>query len=213
MTWELFYLVCCVVGLVLCAVSVLGGAGHGSAGHIHMGGHLPTAHVGGHLPHAHVASPRLGTHAAHASSTASSPNQTVSPINGFTLTAFLCWFGGAGYLLRTQTSFVVSVSLLLATVSGIAGGALIFWFLSSVLLPHERALSAEETEIVGVVGRLSGPLGAASTGELLYSQLGARRSAPARSEDGSAIDRNAEVIVLRYERGIAYVRLWEDLAP
>jgi hypothetical protein len=36
------------------------------------------------------------------------------------------------------------------------------------------------------------------------------RSAPARSEDGTAIARQEEVFVVRYERGIAYVRRWED---
>jgi hypothetical protein len=33
----------------------------------------------------------------------------------------------------------------------------------------------------------------------------------ARSEDGTEIQRGAEVIVTRYENGIAYVRRWEEL--
>ena len=96
-------------------------------------------------------------------------------------------------------------------ISGLAGGALIFWFLASVLLPHERALTAEETEITGVVARVTGPLHRDGTGEIIYTQLGARRSAPARSEDGTTIERGSEVVVLRYERGIAYVRPWSDM--
>jgi hypothetical protein len=63
------------------------------------------------------------------------------------------------------------------------------------------------------VGRVTGPLHADATGEIIYTQLGARRSVPARSEDGASIDRDAEVVVLRYERGIAYVRPWRDLEP
>jgi hypothetical protein len=47
---------------------------------------------------------------------------------------------------------------------------------------------------------------------MLYSQNGARWSAVVRSEDGSAIDRGAEVIVMRRAKGIAYVRRWDEFA-
>ncbi len=50
------------------------------------------------------------------------------------------------------------------------------------------------------------------TGELIYSQAGTRRVCGARSEDGSAILRGTEVVVTRYERGIAYVRPWSEIA-
>jgi hypothetical protein len=183
MTWEMFYLICFILGLVLCALSLFTG------GHMH-GGHFHFGHT--HLGHHHVST-------------------GVSPINGFTITAFLCWFGGVGYLLRTHSGLFAPLVLLLSSLSGIAGGALIFWFIASVLLPRERVLTAEETQITGVVGRLTSPLTPGGTGEIIYTQLGARRSAPARSEDGKTIDRGSEVVVLRYERGIAYVRAWHDL--
>src|SRR5271168_427975 len=194
MTWQLFYLVCFILGLLLCVISLFTG-GHTHGGHFHFPGHTPL-----HLPHG----AKIGhTHASNG----------VSPINGFTITAFLCWFGGVGYLLRTHSTFLAPVVLLLSTLSGIAGGALIFWFLAAVLLPRERALTAEETEVTGVVGTVTGPVSPDRTGEIIYTQLGARRSVPARSEDGTTIERGSEVVVLRYERGIAYVRAWHDLDP
>ena len=196
MTWELFYLVCFALGLVLCVLAAFTGGGHIHSGPIHLGGHV------------HLHAPRVGSTHAHTSTGASSG---ISPVNAFTLTAFLCWFGGTGYLLRTHSIFFAPLILLIATLSGLAGAGVIFWFLASVLLPRDRALTAEETEITGVVGRVTDPLAPGRTGEILYSQLGARRSAPARSEDGSPIDRGSEVIVLRYERGVAYVRPWQDL--
>ena len=55
------------------------------------------------------------------------------------------------------------------------------------------------------------PIRAGGTGEIVYQQLGATRSAIARSEDGEAIAKKEEVYVIRYEKGIAYVRRWEDL--
>lgn len=193
MTWELFYLVCFALGLALCLASVFTGGHHA---HVHLGGHT------------HLATPRVGpAHPAHAAA-----GHGLSRVNGFTLTAFLCWFGGAGYLLRTHGSFAFLLVLLLATLSGLAGAGIISWFLGSVLLSHERPLTAEETATTGVLGRVSGPLRPGATGEILFTQLGARRSAPARSDDGTPIPRDAEVIVLRYERGIAYVRRWDEFA-
>ena len=34
---------------------------------------------------------------------------------------------------------------------------------------------------------------------------------PARSENGNALEKGAEIMVTRYDRGIAYVRLWEEM--
>ena len=67
-------------------------------------------------------------------------------------------------------------------------------------------------EMTGVVARVSGTIRVGGTGEILFSQTGARRSAPARSEDSSTIERGTEVVVMRYEHGIAYVRRWDELA-
>ena len=45
--------------------------------------------------------------------------------------------------------------VLLAAICGLAGGAIIFMFLTKVLMPHERELTADETDVVGAVGRVS----------------------------------------------------------
>jgi hypothetical protein len=45
---------------------------------------------------------------------------------------------------------------------------------------------------------------------MIFSQEGARRATAIRAENGGEISRGAEVIVTRYEKGIAYVRPWED---
>jgi membrane-bound ClpP family serine protease len=136
---------------------------------------------------------------------------TVPWWNAFSIMVFLCWFGAAGYLLTHHGRFVAGVVLLLSVLCGVAGGAIVFLFLTKVLLPHERELTADETAVVGVVGRVSSPIRPSGTGEIVYEQLGARHSAPARSQDGIPIQKLEEVFVVRYEKGIAYVRRWEDL--
>jgi membrane protein implicated in regulation of membrane protease activity len=100
----------------------------------------------------------------------------------------------------------------LATLSGVIGAMFIWSLLFKVLLPRERVLTAEDTEMTGVLAEVSDSIrSGGGVGEILYVQTGARRSAAARSEDGRGIDRGTEVVVMRYERGIAYVRPWEEL--
>ena len=202
MNWETFYLICFLVGLLLSAVSLLGGMGRFSA-HMHMphAAHVP------HLPHA--------AHLGHGTATgrvggSARGTGTVPWWNAFSIMIFLCWFGAAGYLLTRHGSLVGLVVLLVALACGLAGGAVVFLFLAKVMLPHEHELSADETEVVGAVGRVSCVIRPGGTGEIVYEQLGARCSAPARSEDGSSIEKNEEVFVERYEKGIAYVRRWEE---
>ena len=124
--------------------------------------------------------------------------------------AFLCWFGGTGYLMHEANIFSLSLVLLFSAVSGLAGSSLVFWFLVKVLMPGERTLEAEDTEIVGMVGHLSTLLPGRGFGEMLYAQNGARRCATVKSDDGVPMERGTEVVVMRYERGVAYVQRWEE---
>ncbi|MCU1251682.1 MAG: hypothetical protein JWQ49_4711 [Edaphobacter sp.] len=191
MTMDTFYLVCFGVGLVLSLVSVLGGFAHLHLGHLHIG-HSALAHHG------------TGAHG--------SASRGISAVNGFTFTAFLCWFGGAGYLLHRYSIFVAPLVLLLSVVSGVFGAALLWAILFKVLIPRERVLSTEDTEMTGVLAKVSDSIRSSDgIGEILFVQTGARRSSAARSDDGRSIERGTEVVVIRYERGIAYVRPWAEL--
>ena len=49
--------------------------------------------------------------------------------------------------------------------------------------------------MTGVLARVSSPIHEGGTGEIAYSQGGARRAALARSEAGGAIARDIEVVV------------------
>lgn len=185
-----FFLICFVLGLVMALLAVFAGFGHVHLGHIHFG-------------HAHI-------HAKTPGHTASS--SATSLINGFTLPAFLCWFGGAGYLLHQYTGFYALPVVLLATGSGLFGSALIYMALFKFLVPRERVLLPEDTRMDGMLAQVSDEIRAeGGIGEILFSQGGARRSAAARSESGAAIARGTEVVVLQYIRGVAYVSPLNEL--
>ncbi|HUA19778.1 MAG TPA: hypothetical protein VMB25_13605 [Bryobacteraceae bacterium] len=189
MSWETFYLLCFLVGFFLSLFSFLAGSTH--------------AH-----PHLHLA---RGMH-GHGPAGRGGKGSQSSPINFGTVAAFLAWFGGTGYLLSRFSSIWALLALGIAVVSGLAGAAAIFWFLFKVLLAHERDLDPADYEMAGVLGHVSSPVREGGTGEMIFSQNGVRRAASIRSESGVAIAKGVEVMVTRYEKGIAYVRPWEDVA-
>ncbi len=197
--WEGFYFACFVAGLLLSVVSLIGGMGYGSVAHGGWHIHLPHLAHGTHLPQGATHVPATGR-----------GSSSVPWWNAFSIMVFLCWFGAAGYLLTRYGTLIAGAVFLLAGLCGLAGGGIIFWFLAKVLLPHERELTAEETRVEGALGRVSAPIRGGGTGEIVYEQLGARRSSPARAEAGEPIANGTEVFVIRYEKGIAYVRRWES---
>jgi hypothetical protein len=165
--------------------------------------HGPVAHGDSGAGHAHAA-PQAEQHAVQ--------HATVSPFNPPSIAAFLAWFGGTGYLLTRFSALWVGSALLLAVLAGLIGGAIIFLFLTRILMSDQEYLDPADFEMVGVLGKLSVPIREGGTGELIYSQMGTRRVCGARSDEGGAIARGTEVVVTRYEKGIAYVRLWDEMA-
>jgi membrane protein implicated in regulation of membrane protease activity len=215
MTWADFYLICFAVGFCFSFFSfVFGGARTGRL-------HLP--HFHGHMGPTHV--PSIGVATAHGPGTAShapaasggtktqgNADGGVSPFNFVTLTAFLAWFGGAGYLLTRYSSLWVGFGLLVSVVFGLVGGSIVFFFLSRVLISDEENMDSADYEMVGVLGRVCSSIRENGTGEMIYTQMGTRRVCGARSDDGGAVAKGTEVVVSRYEKGIAYVRLWSDMS-
>ena len=190
MTWSDFYLICFLLGLGLSLLTLLTGISHL---------HLPHVHLHFHdLPHVHAPDGGQG--------------DGVPWLNFGTITAFLAWFGGTGYLLEHYYSVWFLSALGVAILSGLGGAAVVAWFMIKFLVSKEENLDPADYDMVGVLGKLSIPIRRGGTGEIIFTQEGVRRVSGARSEDGIAIAKGTEVVVTRYEKGIAYVRRWEDMA-
>ena len=195
MTWSDFYLVCFVVGFVLSLVAFLGV-------HVHFPFHFHThgavGHGSGHgAGHAHGGAAKAGG---------------VSPFNFVTFTLFLAWFGGTGFLLTRYSSVWFWAGLATAIAVGLLGAYTIYLFMAKVLMSPDAILDPADFRMEGVLGYLSNPIREGGTGELIYTQAGTRRTCGARSDEGVAIAKGTEVIVTRYEGGLAYVRTWEEMA-
>lgn len=194
MNWELFYLICFVVGFTFSVISFLGGALHS---HVHLPKHF---HFGHGVGHAHGAQGGVkgGAH--------------FSFINPLTLAAFLTWFGGAGYLLVHLRHIWVYAGLALASAAGMVAAGIVFLFVAKVLMANEEELDPLDYDMIGVLGHISSTIRSGGTGEIVFAQEGVRKPCAARSETGELLAKGEEVVVTRYERGVAYVRRWDELA-
>jgi membrane protein implicated in regulation of membrane protease activity len=152
-----------------------------------------------HFPHFHHGHGRVGGKGG------------ISPLNFGTIAAFMCWFGGTGYLLERHSNVLASLALFISVMSGFGGSAVIFWCLWK-LNAKEQPLDPADYDMIGVLGKVASPIRSGGTGEMIYSRAGSRRAAAARSEDGQEIPRDAEVVVTRFEKGIVYVRRWDELS-
>jgi len=188
MLWSDVYLFCFLVGATLSVFSFLAGA-------IHL--HLPfKLHFRFHVPHQHGASHGGGPH--------------ISWFNASTVMAFLAWFGGVGYLM-TMYSHVESFLIVgIATLAGLAAGWVVLRFLLKLVGPSDEPLREEDRRIVGALGTVSMTIRKDGTGEIIFPLGGGRRCSGARTEDGQPIEKGTEVVIERYEKGIAYVKRWEE---
>jgi membrane-bound ClpP family serine protease len=190
MNWPAIFLGCFVIGFVFSALSfALGAMG------VHFHTHAPFINHP-HVPHGPAVLDVEG----------------LSPFNFATALAFLAWFGGTGYLLTAQFGWVAVPALAVATVAGVAGAALVFWVMAHVLWSPNENMKIADTHIIGALGRVNQAIRAGGIGEIIYSNGGVRRSCGARSANGEAIEKGTEVVVTAYERGIASVRRYDDLA-
>jgi len=195
MTWSDFYLFCFLVGFSLSVLSFFAGAVHI---HLPVKWHLPFHFHGGH----HGA----GFHKGGVS------GSQISWLNASTIMAFLAWFGGTGYLLTRHSHFLALTSLAISTLAGALAGWVVFKFMVKLMHTADSPMSSEDRRVEGALGTLSMPIRENGTGEIIFSLGGARRCAGARSDDGRAIEKGAEVVIARYDRGIAYVKRWEEFS-
>jgi len=189
MNWEIFYLVCFVVGFAYTAFSFLSGTLNV---HLHLPNHFHFGHGGGHHGGGHGSS--------------------FGFFNPMTISVFLAWFGGTGYLLVHLRHIWVLAGLAFSTLAGLVGAGVVIVFATKYLLAYESNLDPMDYEMVGVLGKVSGSIRSRGTGEIIFEQEGARKACAARSEEGDEIRRGEEVVVTRFDQGVAYVRRWSELA-
>lgn len=195
---ETLYLVLFGTGAVLAVLSLASGFGHAQP----------------HLPHLHLP----GLHTPHAPAPALAPGASaggtgeLGMLNASTITAFVTWFGGAGYLASTVGALAGGLAFAVALLGGLAGASVVGYVTVRLLLPRQTPpLRPEDYRLEGTLARVIAPLGAGRTGEIGYVKRGVALRAVARCADETPLPAGAEVVVLGAERGIATVAPLERL--
>ena len=209
MTWSDFYLFCFIVGFALSLLSFVAGAVHL---HLPFRMHAPIhgAHHGGGFIKGVPSAAHGHTAAGTAKPGSSDGSGHVPWLNASTAMAFLAWFGGTGYILTRASHLVAVASLGIAALSGTAAGGLVFRFMAKLTRGNDSQLHDADYRLEGSVGTISIAIRQHGTGEVIFSLGGVRRSFGARCDDGAVIEKGTEVVIERYDRGIAYVRRWDE---
>ena len=186
---------CFAFGLLFTVVTfLLGGFGGTDA---HGAAHAPTSSLtGSHAP--------TGVHGPG--------TDHVSPFSLSTASAFLTWFGGAGYLLSRYSPLTAFAIALTALVCGIIGAAAFFSVIARYIVPRLTVLNPDDFRVQGAIARVTSTIQPGGIGEIVYTLGGTRHADGARSESGQPIERGTQVVILRIEKGIAYVEPWATFA-
>jgi membrane protein implicated in regulation of membrane protease activity len=179
------------------AVHNVHGSSHGSPPHA-PSGHDTTA-IPAHSASGAHSSPQP-SHTVHG--LGASLGWTLSWVSPLSIAAALVWFGGVGLL--TEGSIFSAVFAVLAAV---AAAAIVRSVMNAFLRASVAPLSLRGE---GAIGTVNATIPPGSTGEVIYTLEGLHRTAPARTQDGRMLPRGTEVVIIRREKGIAWV---EPLDP
>jgi membrane-bound ClpP family serine protease len=125
------------------------------------------------------------------------PDITVSPISPIMIASFITTFGGIGIISIQLFDVRAEMSLVFATVGGLAAAGFMYAFVSQFLVRSQGSTVVRRGELVGLQGEVTVPIGETTTGQVSYVTKSGRMKAMARSVDGSAIPRGRFVRIVR----------------
>lgn len=209
---SLVFIACFLFGLLFLVVAALLGSvsGHGGGHnigmhHVSVSGHV--GHVGdvgqAHAGHAHLIHPTTNQSGGHG-------NTVFAYLNPTSIVLFLLGFGFFGYVFHNNTTFALPLSIALAVAGGLIIAGLLLALIGRVFGDSEGATVQDVSDRTGLLGKVSMTIPENSLGEVIYvSPGGMRKSIPARTLDGRRLERDQEVVVVNYQRGIAEVDTWD----
>ena len=126
----------------------------------------------------------------------------VSPFKPSVIAAFITVFGGVG-LLALKFGLFAALSL-----SAITGMAVAYAFHRFIIIPLHRAQNTSAVEkqaLIGCDAKVTERIPQGQYGKITYYANGNTYSAPAKSEDGSEIERQATVSIVYIDKNTYYV--------
>jgi hypothetical protein len=125
------------------------------------------------------------------------PDISVSPLSPITIASFITTFGGIGVLCSQLFGCSPAMTLVWATIGGLAVSGLMFLFYSQILIRSQGSSELRWGELIGLQGEVTVPIGETTPGKVTYVTKSGRMSSMARSVDGSAIPRGQFIRIVR----------------
>ena len=120
------------------------------------------------------------------------------------IATFVIVFGGAGLLLLR--SFPPLTTLLLACLIGAAAAFLLYRWVIFPLYMAQNTTAIEIQSLIGHTAKVTEKIPQGKFGKITYTVNDSIYTAPAKSEDGNEIPRNASVKIIYIENHTYYVR-------
>ena len=124
------------------------------------------------------------------------PDVAVSPLSPITIASFITSFGGIGVLSLQFFNVDPRLSLVFATVGGVAISGVMFLFYSQILVRAQGSSQVQRGEIIGQPAEVLVSITKAAPGQVAYSTKAGRMTSLARSSDGSEIPRGQWVKIV-----------------
>lgn len=207
--FETVYLICALVGLLFTVISFFmsgvfeaGDVGDHDfdVGHdVDMGHDIGAGHdVGGGHDIGADADAGMDGHAGDVAA--------LGPISPTTISMFITTFGAVGYLALVYMGLTDwFLHLPLATISGFAMAALIFWILYKIFQVTVSSSEARVSALPGTTAEVIVGIPQDGLGEIAYTARGTRYNASARSRDGRAIKQFSSVVIAKVVGGTCVV--------
>lgn len=125
------------------------------------------------------------------------PDVSVSPLSPITVATFVTVFGGIGVLSLQFFEVDPKLSLVFATVGGLACAALMFLFYSQFLIRSQASTEVRLSELIGLQAEVTVPIGETTIGQVSYYTKAGRMSSMARAVGDIAIPRGHSVQIVR----------------
>lgn len=174
--------------LSLVLSSIGGDFGHG---HVDVGGH----HGGDILGHGDVVS---GEQTSGAS-------VHFSPFSPQVIAAFATGFGGGGYIVSRSTELPPIACLGIAMGSGFFVAFLVFVLISKLFIKAQASSEPRTNELIGTTAEVTIGIPKNGTGEVGYTTMGTRYTAPAVAISGEEIPSRTLVLIQRITAGLFHV--------
>ncbi|WP_235192058.1 hypothetical protein [Paenibacillus sp. FSL R7-277] len=125
------------------------------------------------------------------------------------LMVFVTVWGGTGYMLVKYSGMQLLTVVLVCTLIALLPGILLYTVLARVMTRYDSSMSELDYDPAGQLGYISIAAADGAVGEMKYVLHGTMRSIGVRAESGQSLLRGDRVIIVKTDKGIAAVTLFE----